>query len=56
MALRGEPAGVGLLLNEELCGERFKGRLTLLEGDVGEAGEVFASLIESSDVHVTPSQ
>jgi hypothetical protein len=54
VALRGEPAGVGLLLNEELCGERFKGRLTLLGGDVGEAGEVFASLMESGDVHVTP--
>ena len=54
VALRGEPAGANLLLNEELRGGRFKGLLTLLEGDFGEVGEVFASLIESGDVHVTP--
>ena len=54
VALRGEPAGADLLLNEELRGERFKGLLTLFEGDVGEVGEVFASLMESGDVRVTP--
>ena len=54
VALRGEPVGANLFLNEELRGGRFKGLLTLLEGDVGEVGEVFASLIEGGDVNVTP--
>lgn len=36
VVLSGEPAGGGLLLNEERSGERFEGLLTWLEGSVGE--------------------
>ena len=47
--LRGELAGADLLLKEVLRGDRFKGLLTLWVGDVGETGEVFASLMESGE-------
>ena len=55
VTLRGEPAGADLLLKEEFRGERFNGLLAWLEGDVGEVREVFASLMESGDVRVTPT-
>ena len=40
VALRGEPAGADLLLNEVLRADRFRGLLTSPEGEVGEVGEV----------------